>query len=62
QQLWIMDMYSFLLAGLLITMGALGDRIGRGRLPTPGRCRSRVLGRRTDGPPLRPGVEWADGS
>ncbi|WP_380278281.1 MFS transporter [Kitasatospora purpeofusca] len=29
QQLWIMDMYSFLLAGLLITMGALGDRIGR---------------------------------
>ncbi|MEV7182778.1 MFS transporter [Kitasatospora sp. NPDC093102] len=32
QQLWIMDMYSFLLAGLLITMGALGDRIGRRRL------------------------------
>ncbi|MFE6865942.1 MFS transporter [Kitasatospora sp. NPDC057692] len=29
EQLWIMDMYSFLLAGLLITMGALGDRIGR---------------------------------
>ncbi|MCX4686326.1 MFS transporter [Kitasatospora purpeofusca] len=32
EQLWIMDMYSFLLAGLLITMGALGDRIGRRRL------------------------------
>ncbi|WP_371480811.1 MFS transporter [Kitasatospora sp. NBC_00315] len=32
QQLWIMDMYSFLLAGCLITMGALGDRIGRRRL------------------------------
>ncbi|MEU9042434.1 MULTISPECIES: MFS transporter [unclassified Kitasatospora] len=32
QQLWIMDMYSFLLAGLLITMGSLGDRIGRRRL------------------------------
>ncbi|MFD4658491.1 MFS transporter [Kitasatospora sp. NPDC058444] len=32
QQLWIMDMYSFLLAGLLVTMGALGDRIGRRRL------------------------------
>ncbi|MER8187030.1 MFS transporter [Kitasatospora sp. NPDC094015] len=32
QQLWIMDMYSFLLAGLLIPMGALGDRIGRRRL------------------------------
>ncbi|MFJ3790590.1 MFS transporter [Kitasatospora sp. NPDC090091] len=32
QQLWIMDVYSFLLAGLLITMGALGDRIGRRKL------------------------------
>ncbi|MFD9127378.1 MFS transporter [Kitasatospora sp. NPDC059571] len=32
QQLWIMDIYSFLLAGLLIPMGALGDRIGRRRL------------------------------
>ncbi|WP_406200247.1 MFS transporter [Kitasatospora sp. NBC_01560] len=32
EQLWIMDMYSFLLAGLLITMGSLGDRIGRRRL------------------------------
>lgn len=27
--LWIMDAYGFLLAGLLITMGTLGDRIGR---------------------------------
>jgi len=32
QLLWIMDMYGFVLAGLLITMGALGDRIGRRRL------------------------------
>ncbi|HEX2315556.1 MAG TPA: MFS transporter [Thermomonospora sp.] len=32
QQLWIMDVYGFLVAGLLITMGALGDRIGRRRL------------------------------
>ncbi|MBX9391855.1 MFS transporter [Streptomonospora nanhaiensis] len=32
QQLWISDIYGFLLAGLLITMGALGDRIGRRRL------------------------------
>ncbi len=32
QQLWIFDMYGFVLAGLLITMGALGDRIGRRRL------------------------------
>ena len=32
QLLWIMDVYGFLLAGLLITMGTLGDRIGRRRL------------------------------
>ncbi|WP_329283222.1 MFS transporter [Streptomyces sp. NBC_00691] len=28
-QLWILDIYGFVLAGLLVTMGALGDRIGR---------------------------------
>lgn len=32
QQLWILDMYGFVLAGLLITMGALGDRAGRRRM------------------------------
>jgi DHA2 family multidrug resistance protein-like MFS transporter len=32
QQLWIFDIYGFVLAGFLITMGALGDRIGRRRL------------------------------
>ena len=32
QQLWIMDSYGFLLAGFLVTMGTLGDRIGRRRL------------------------------
>ncbi|MCF6467946.1 MFS transporter [Nonomuraea sp. MG754425] len=32
QQLWITDIYGFLLAGFLVTMGALGDRIGRRRL------------------------------
>ncbi|GII85290.1 MFS transporter [Sphaerisporangium siamense] len=32
EQLWIMDAYGFLLAGLLITMGTLGDRIGRRRV------------------------------
>ncbi len=32
QLLWIMDIYGFLLAGFLITMGTLGDRIGRRRL------------------------------
>jgi MFS transporter, DHA2 family, multidrug resistance protein len=32
QLLWISDIYGFMLAGLLITMGTLGDRIGRRRL------------------------------
>ncbi len=32
QLLWIIDIYAFVLAGLLITMGALGDRIGRRKL------------------------------
>jgi MFS transporter, DHA2 family, multidrug resistance protein len=32
QMLWIVDVYGFLLAGSLITMGTLGDRIGRRRL------------------------------
>ncbi len=32
QVLWIGDIYSFVLAGLLITMGNVGDRIGRKRL------------------------------
>ncbi|WP_127783523.1 MFS transporter [Rhodococcus sp. X156] len=32
EQLWILDIYSFMLAGLLVTMGALGDRIGRKKL------------------------------
>lgn len=32
QQLWILDIYSFMLAGLLVTMGTLGDRVGRRRL------------------------------
>jgi MFS transporter, DHA2 family, multidrug resistance protein len=31
-QLWIMDVYGFMVAGFLITMGTLGDRIGRRRL------------------------------
>ncbi|MFD9893593.1 MFS transporter [Amycolatopsis sp. NPDC059027] len=32
ETLWILDIYGFLLAGLLITMGTLGDRIGRRKL------------------------------
>lgn len=32
QTLWITDIYGFMIAGFLITMGTLGDRIGRRRL------------------------------
>ena len=32
QLLWMIDIYGFLVAGFLITMGTLGDRIGRRRL------------------------------
>jgi MFS transporter, DHA2 family, multidrug resistance protein len=32
QLLWIVDIYGFMIAGCLITMGTLGDRIGRRRL------------------------------
>jgi DHA2 family multidrug resistance protein-like MFS transporter len=32
QLLWILDVYGFLIAGSLVTMGTLGDRIGRRRL------------------------------
>jgi DHA2 family multidrug resistance protein-like MFS transporter len=32
QLLWIIDIYGFFVAGALITMGTLGDRIGRRRL------------------------------
>ncbi len=30
--LWIVDIYGFMVAGSLITMGTLGDRIGRRKL------------------------------
>ncbi|AIJ23793.1 MFS transporter [Amycolatopsis methanolica] len=32
EQLWIVDIYSFVLGGLLVLMGTLGDRIGRRKL------------------------------
>ncbi len=32
QHLWMMDIYGFVMAGFLITMGSLGDRIGRRRM------------------------------
>jgi MFS family permease len=36
QQLWVTDVYGFPLAGFLVTMGALGDRIPAGQ-PADGR-------------------------
>jgi MFS transporter, DHA2 family, multidrug resistance protein len=36
QLLWITDIYGFMVAGFLVTMGALGNRIGRRRLLTAG--------------------------
>ena len=41
QLLWIVDIYGFLIAGSLITMGTLGDRIGRRRLLADRRGRLR---------------------
>ena len=32
QLLWITDIYGFMVAGFLITMGTLGDRLGRRRV------------------------------
>src|SRR5882672_10276036 len=32
EQLWIIDSYGFIVAGFVITMGTLGDRVGRRRL------------------------------
>lgn len=32
EQLWIIDIYGFVIAGSLVTMGAIGDRIGRKKL------------------------------
>lgn len=32
ETLWIIDVYGFMIAGFLITMGTLGDRIGRRKL------------------------------
>src|SRR5688572_1541184 len=32
QLLWITDIYGFMIAGSLVTMGTLGDRIGRRKL------------------------------
>ncbi|MFI9816800.1 MFS transporter [Saccharothrix variisporea] len=43
EQLWISDGYGFVVAGLVITMGTLGDRIGRRRLLLVGAAAFAVL-------------------
>ncbi|MFI6845130.1 MFS transporter [Kitasatospora sp. NBC_00085] len=43
QQLWISDGYGLMVAGLVITMGTLGDRIGRRRLLMTGGAAFAVL-------------------
>ncbi|HEX2317162.1 MAG TPA: MFS transporter, partial [Thermomonospora sp.] len=43
QQLWISDGYGFLVAGMVITMGTLADRIGRRRLLVTGAAAFAVL-------------------
>src|SRR5690606_1056786 len=39
EQLWIIDAYPLVLAGLLVTMGTLGDRFGRRRMLQVGSTR-----------------------
>ncbi|MEV4575227.1 MFS transporter [Nonomuraea jabiensis] len=43
EQLWISDSYGFMVAGMVITMGTLGDRIGRRRLLMIGAAAFAVL-------------------
>ncbi|MEV6648949.1 MFS transporter [Amycolatopsis sp. NPDC051371] len=43
QELWITDIYGFLIAGFLVTMGTLGDRIGRRRVLLVGATAFAVL-------------------
>ncbi len=55
EQLWIFDIYGFVLAGLLVTTGAIADRIGPRRLLLIGAVAfSRDLARRGVLPVLRP--------
>ena len=51
QLLWIIDIYGFMVAGFLVTMGTLGDRIGRRKLLFIGAARVRraVAARRVRG-------------
>jgi len=47
QQLWISDSYGLMVAGLVITMGTFGDRIGCRRLLTIGGAAFAPLSART---------------
>jgi MFS transporter, DHA2 family, multidrug resistance protein len=55
QLLWIIDIYGFFVAGSLITMGTLGDRVGRRRLLL---CGSAAFGVVSVLAALSPTAEW----
>jgi hypothetical protein len=65
QLLWIIDIYGFFVAGSLVTMGTLGDRIGRRKLLLrwSGSRRSRQACRRCRRPSgSSSGRSWPRGS
>lgn len=43
QQLWMTDIYGFLIAGFLVTMGTLGDRVGRRKVLITGAAAFGIL-------------------
>lgn len=55
QLLWIVDVYGFVLAALLIPAGRLGDRVGRRRLLMLGAV---LFGLASLGAALAPTAEW----
>jgi len=55
QLLWMVDIYPLVLAGLLVTMGSLGDRIGRRRLLLVGAA---GFGLVSIGAAFSPTIEW----
>ncbi|TLM80670.1 MFS transporter [Pseudarthrobacter sp. NamE2] len=55
QLLWIVDAYPLVLAGLLVSMGSLGDRIGRRRLLLTGSVGFAALSAATA---FAPSAEW----
>ncbi|MFY1698619.1 MFS transporter [Solwaraspora sp. WMMA2101] len=55
QQLWIVDIYGFMIAGFLLTMGAIGDRVGRRRLLLVGAA---VFAAASVAAAFAPSAEW----